>query len=161
MDPHKPSPAVFGRHDHSSCIATALVAAEGACRAHGLHLTAVRRRVLEILLETHVALGAYDLLARLRAEGFAAQPPVAYRALGFLIAAGLVHRIEGLNAYVACARPGTGHDPAFMICRTCRTVAEGEAPAPLTPGAEAQGFRIERAVVEAMGLCPACAGAAA
>jgi len=155
------APPAFARHDHAACIADTLAAAEAACAARGLQLTPVRRRVLELLLESHVALGAYDLLPRLREDGFAAQPPVAYRALAFLIEAGLAHRIEGLNAFVACARPGEAHDPAFMVCRTCHRVAEGEAPARLAPGTEAQGFRIEHAVVEAMGLCPACRGDAA
>lgn len=151
-----PSTTAFTRHDHAACVEDALAMAEAECAARGLQLTPVRRRVLEILLESHVALGAYDLLPRLKADGFAAQPPVAYRALTFLIEAGFAHRIEGLNAFVACARPGQTHDPAFMICRTCHRVAEGEAPARLSPGSEAQGFRIEHAVVEAMGLCPAC-----
>ncbi len=47
-------------------------------------MTPVRRRVLEILLEKHRAMGAYDVLDRLAAEGFGNQPPVAYRALDFL-----------------------------------------------------------------------------
>lgn len=149
-------PAAFVCHNHAACIADALAVAEAECAARGLHLTPVRRRVLEILLEAHEALGAYDLLPRLKADGFAAQPPVAYRALAFLIDAGLAHRIEGLNAFVACARPGQAHDPAFMICRACHRVAEGETPARLSPGAEPYGFRIEHSVVEAMGLCPAC-----
>ena len=151
-----PATAAFSHHDHAACVTSALATAEAECAARGLQLTPVRRRVLEILLESHVAIGAYDLLPRLENDGFSAQPPVAYRALTFLIEAGFAHRIEGLNAFVACARPGQSHDPAFMICRTCHRVAEGEAPARLSSGAEAQGFRIEHAVVEAMGLCPAC-----
>lgn len=153
--------AAFTSHDHAACVRDALAAAEARCTARGAHLTPVRRRVLELLLESHRAMGAYDVLARLDAEGMGSQPPVAYRALGFLVEQGLAHRIERLNAFVACTHPGAAHDPAFLICRACRKVAEADSPDPaLAPEAEAAGFRIERTVVEAEGLCPACQEAA-
>lgn len=111
--------------------------------------------MLEILLESHVAMGAYDVLERLRSEGRAAQPPTAYRALTFLTDNGFAHRIERLNAFVACSRPGCArHDPAFLICTGCGKVGEGEAPA-VTAG-DSEGFRVDHVVVEAEGLCPAC-----
>ncbi len=146
----------FAAHDHQRCIASALSAAETTCAAADLRLTPVRRRTLEILLEAHEAVGAYDVLARLDADGFGDKPPVAYRALTFLVDAGLAHRIERLNAFVACTHPGAAHDPAFMICKTCGTVAEGEAAGAMQSSAAAAGFQIERTVVEATGLCPAC-----
>ncbi|WP_340107408.1 Fur family transcriptional regulator [Pikeienuella sp. HZG-20] len=152
------SPAMQA-HDHAACVRRALAEAGAAAAATGANFTPVRRRALEILLESHVALGAYDLLRRLDAEGFGAQPPVAYRALDFLVANGFAHRIERLNAFVACMRPGEGHAPAFMICRKCRAVAETEArPAQTALGRNARelGFEIERTVVEAEGLCPTC-----
>ena len=58
--------------------------------------------VLEILLESHRAMGAYEVLERLAAEGFGKQPPVAYRALDFLVEHGLALRVRRLNAYAAC-----------------------------------------------------------
>jgi Fur family transcriptional regulator, zinc uptake regulator len=125
-------------------------------------LTPARRRVLEILLESHAALGAYDVLARLDAEGLGSKPPVAYRALGFLVDQGFVHRIERLNAFVACAHPGAAHDPAFMICRSCGMIAEARtADQSLSQTAAATGFRVEQTVIEAEGLCPTCQNAAA
>jgi Fur family zinc uptake transcriptional regulator len=146
----------FHRHDHASCVAGALGMAEQTCRETGVQFTPTRRRVLEILLESHSAMGAYDVLARLSAEGIGSKPPVAYRALGFLVDHGLAHRIEKLNAYVACAHPGAAHDPAFMICRACGSVAEAQSDAPLRASAEQSGFRVESTVIEAEGLCPAC-----
>lgn len=148
-------------HDHAHCVARALARAEEVAATTGARLTPVRRRALEILAESHTALGAYDLLERLAAEGFGAQPPVAYRALEFLTSHGLAHRIERLNAFVACAHPvdAADHDPAFMICRECRAVAETAQPRgadALGRAAAAAGFAIEERVVEAMGLCPAC-----
>jgi Fur family zinc uptake transcriptional regulator len=149
-------PHAFDRHDHRACVADALGAAEAACAEGGLSLTPLRRRTLEILLESHAALGAYDVLARLEAEGFGSKPPVAYRALSFLVDNGFAHRIEGLSAFVACARPGAPHEPSFLVCRACRRVAEEAVAPPLAPEAEAEGFTVERTVVEAQGLCQTC-----
>lgn len=152
----------FAPHDHAACAADALDVARATCAAKGLRLTPARERVLSILLETHAALGAYEVLERLRADGFSAAPPMAYRALDFLTEHGFAHRIEKLNAFVACGRlseDATGA-PAFLICRACCQVAETSAApalAALAPQAEALGFRPERVVVEIEGLCPACA----
>jgi Fur family zinc uptake transcriptional regulator len=153
--PSSPAPPRgFAVHDHEGCVRSGLDAAETACRARGLRLTPTRRRVLEILLEEHSAKGAYDILRRLGA----AQPPVAYRALSFLVEAGLAHRIQRLNAFVACARPGTDHAAAFLICRGCGAVAETAADPEqaLAPSAAETGFAIDDAVLEAEGLCPSC-----
>lgn len=157
-----PDPA-FAAHDHAHCAADALARAEVVTGARGARLTPVRRRVLEILLEEHRALGAYDVLARLAAEGFGNQPPVAYRALEFLVDQGLAHRIQRLNAFTACAHPGEIHAPAFLICSGCQTVAEAAAApvrAALDAAAADLGFVIERSTIEALGLCPNCRAAA-
>ena len=149
----------FAAHDHAHCAHDALLRAEALTAATGARLTPVRRRVLEILLEEHKALGAYDVLARLATEGFGNQPPVAYRALEFLVDQGLAHRIQRLNAFTACVHPGEDHAPAFLICRICHAVAEAEATAArasLDAEAARAGFRVERSTIEALGLCPAC-----
>lgn len=154
------APLGFARHDHSACVALGLSDAETRCTDEGLRFTPVRRKVLEILLQQHRALGAYAILDRLRDAGFGSQPPVAYRALDFLVAHGLAHKIERLNAFIACAHPHEPHAPAFMICRLCDGVAEarsGPARGALGAAARATGFRIERTMVEAEGVCPACA----
>lgn len=154
----------FSRHDHAHCAQGALTTAEAIVAERGLRLTPVRRRTLEILLETHRAMGAYEVLDRLAAEGFGTQPPVAYRALDFLVEQGFVHRIRRLNAFMACLHPGKAHAPAFFICRTCNAVAEapGDAVrAAMENAATGLGFVIERANAEALGLCPACAKGAA
>lgn len=156
-------PSDFANHDHAACIARGLARAEATCRAAGLRLTAQRRRVLEILLEQHRAMGAYEVLDHLAREGHGAQPPVAYRALDFLVENGLAHRIERLNAFVACTHVGD-HAPVFLICRQCGAVAEADwqpQKGALGRTARAAGFRLEQVVSEAIGLCPACQDAAA
>lgn len=149
----------FERHDHAHCIRSSVAAAAARCEADGLQFTPIRRRVLEILLEQHRAMGAYDILEILRGEGHAAQPPVAYRALEFLTAHGFAHRIELLNAFTACHHNDTSHSPAFLICDTCHAVAEAPSD-PARDGlmrtAKTAGFTIKRSVIEAMGRCPNC-----
>ena len=149
----------FEKHDHTACIHDGAAAAAAYCDRHGLQFTPQRRRVLEILLEGHRALGAYDILERLRQEGLGAQPPVAYRALDFLTSHGFAHKIERLNAFIACAHMGERHAPAFLICRSCSSVAEAYADptkGDLGRAAREAGFTIERAVIEVEGLCPNC-----
>lgn len=158
-----PDAPAFSRHDHASCIAETVTRAEEICARDGLRLTPARRRVLEILLAEHRAMGAYEILDVLRAEGLGAQPPVAYRALDFLVANGFAHKIERLNAFVACTHPGEAHAPAFLICRKCGRVAETSAAGQggrLGAAAREAGFAIERTVMEAEGLCPVCAAEA-
>ena len=155
----KNGPLGFAQHDHSTCMSDALTTADARCAADGLRFTPVRRKVLEILLQDHRALGAYTILDRLREDGFGSQPPVAYRALDFLVANGLAHKIERLNAFIACAHTNHSHTPAFMICRLCDAVAEAlssETRGALRDAAGATGFRIERTVIEAEGICPSC-----
>jgi len=153
----------FAKHNHARCIRSAIQAAEDSCAQNRLQFTKTRRRVLEILLSQHRAMGAYEILEVLSGEGANAQPPVAYRALDFLVSNGFAHRVEKLNAYIACSHPGTEHAPAFMICRGCNAVAEAcinrgdQAPKSMFGGAaQAAGFQVESAVIEASGLCPSC-----
>lgn len=156
-------PPAFGHHDHGRCAAEALAQADALVAARGLKLTPVRRRTLEILLEAHRALGAYEVLDRLGGEGYGRQPPVAYRALDFLVENGLAHRITRLNAFAACLHPAEAHQPLFLICRACNALAEApgaEVRAAVEAAGAVRGFRVERASVEAVGLCPACAAAA-
>jgi Fur family zinc uptake transcriptional regulator len=154
----------FTHHDHQHCISQAMSAAEETCAEQGLQLTPQRRRVLEILLEEHRAMGAYELLDVLRAEGIGAQPPTVYRALDFLVSNGFAHKIERLNAFVACAHPGERHAPAFLICSDCKAVAEmpsREIAQAVRNAAGTLDFEVTRMVIEAEGRCPDCRTAAA
>ncbi len=157
--PPSQSNAAFCPHDHAHCSADVLAFADQMVQQSGLRLTPVRRRALEILLENHQAMGAYDVLERLAQDGFGNQPPVAYRALDFLVANGLAHRVRRLNAYAACMHPQTDHTPVFMICKRCHAVAETVAQdvrTAIATAAAAADFSIERVNVEVLGLCPGC-----
>jgi Fur family transcriptional regulator, zinc uptake regulator len=153
----------FAHHDHAHCAGDTLAKADALAEARGARLTPVRRRALEILLEAHRAMGAYEVLERLGAEGFGKQPPVAYRALDFLVEQGFAHRIRRLNAFTACMHPDEAHHAAFLICKVCDAVAEapaGQALVALEGAAGELGFVIERSNIEAVGTCPACREAA-
>lgn len=127
--------------------------------------------ILEVLESEHRPLSAYDLLDRLRPTGIAA-PLTVYRALDKLIAAGKVHRVESLNAFVACRHEGHHHDApsddvprqavGFAICDRCGAVEEFAEPdvfAALMTSLVARGFHPRASAIEVRGLCAACGGA--
>ena len=152
-------PFKTGSHDHDRCIDLALAEAESACRKQHLRFTELRRRVLELVWSRHIPMKAYDILDELCRDGRAAAPPTVYRALDFLLTAGLVHRIESLNAYVGRGGPGKPHIGQFLICRQCNAVAEIDAPAitqALTQDAKRLGFRADTQTIEIKGLCSEC-----
>lgn len=129
------------------------------CQQRGARFTPIRRRVLEMIAETPGSLKAYDLLDRLAEEHAAARPPTVYRALEFLIDQGLVHRIESLNAYVACPCPEHVHGFQLLICRHCGRVEElhlDEINDHLARRARELGFEIQRQTIELLGQCDAC-----
>lgn len=150
------------RHDHAPCVRGALDAADALARRRGLRFTPMRRRVLEIVLSGHEPMGAYDILHALGEAPGARKPapPTVYRALDFLRREGLVHRIDTLNAFVACFAPEHGHRAHFLLCRQCGCVAEiahGALDRALADAAADAGFSVERETVEIAGLCAGCA----
>lgn len=162
----------LGAEMFSPATQALLACAEGHCARRGVRLTALRRTVLGLVIESPRPAGAYDLLARLEPAHGHAAPPTVYRALEFLLAEGLIHRIERLSAYVACvhhlqhhhAQATSGHTAQFLICRNCGRVTElhdAELAAALARATSGQGFRPDSATVEALGLCTGCAPAEA
>ncbi len=144
----------------------ALQAAVTRAEAVGERFTLPRQRVLRLLLEAGRPLKAYDVIAATGRDGSQANPPTVYRALEFLTRLGLVHRIESDASYVVCSHSGHdhGHPPLMMVCDRCGSVAETrleDIDTTARQAAAAQGFVLERLVVEARGLCAACTGAGA
>src|ERR1700754_2294320 len=162
MTPTKPAfPAPD--HDHGRCAADAIRHAEQVCRERSQKFTPIRRHVLQALLSSHRPLGAYEVIDALAKSMPRPAPITVYRALEFLIANGLVHRIESRNAYLACAHD---HDAtsmvAFLICEKCGSV--GEIPAApiaqsLNAAARTSGFAPKMSVVEITGTCAHCQAA--
>lgn len=147
------------RHDHGHCIETALSDAEAVCADSQARLTPLRRRVLEIVWQSHQPLGAYAILDELAKDGRRGAPPTVYRALDFLQEHGLVHRIASLNAFVGCSHPGHATQGQFLICTQCTTAVElvdAEVERRIRRSANALGFEAAGYLVEVTGLCPDC-----
>jgi Fur family zinc uptake transcriptional regulator len=146
-------------HDHSQCVTSALTQAEALCHQQGLRLTDIRRRVLELVWDSHAPAKAYEILGQLHKENPRAAPPTVYRALDFLLEVGLVHRIESCNAYVGCGNPATPHGGQFLICNKCHAVAEIDDPQItrlLSQEAAQLNFKADQQTVEIHGICPEC-----
>lgn len=168
---HSHSPAasdVFAApgHDHRACAGDLIRRAEEVCAARGARLTEIRRNVLGALAADHAPAGAYEVIERLAANGGKPLAPVTvYRALDFLLAQGLAHRIESRNAYVACSREhghADGVEPVvILICEHCGSVGEAAAGVfaeALETLASASGFRPRAPVIEISGECGHCRG---
>ncbi|MDP6565758.1 MAG: Fur family transcriptional regulator [Alphaproteobacteria bacterium] len=146
-------------HDHDACVQTALAAAATSCARDGKRLTPLRRRVLELVWRSHRPVGAYDLLALLQVERGRVAPPTVYRALEFLRHQGLVHRLDSLNAFIGCDRPGHGHQGHFLICQQCGAAVEvrdGNLSGAIDRLADRSGFAIAAETVELTGHCAGC-----
>jgi Fur family zinc uptake transcriptional regulator len=146
---------------HGAGLTAALAQAERRCATAGERLTAPRRRVLELLLEAGQPVKAYDLMAGVGPAGETAKPPTVYRALEFLARAGLAHRLESLNAYMACRLGEGDHAAGFLICDCCGAAREIH---PMTPvevreAARDAGYVLTGITVEAHGRCADCAAA--
>ena len=147
-------------HDHERCTADALKHAEVLCAERSQRLTPIRRQVLEVLLESHNPLGAYEIMDRAAARGPRPAPITIYRALDFLRENGLVHRIESRNAFVACVGTHASGDlVVFLICERCGAVGEASSAAvadQLKSAARAAGFLPKAPVIEIGGICSHC-----
>lgn len=154
------TPLACSHHDHGHCISDALAAARQLCLSRGVRLTDLRLQVLELIWQNHKPLGAYTLMDMLaQASTRRVAPPTVYRALDFLLEQGLVHRINGLNAFIGCPTPNHQHQSHFLICRQCGVAVEMEQPAlaqHILDAAQAVGFSVESQSLEVMGRCVAC-----
>jgi Fur family zinc uptake transcriptional regulator len=123
-------------------------------------LTRNQGLVLGALSASPAPLSAYDILDRLRIEGLRA-PLQIYRALDKLVERGLAHRLESLNAFVACADTHCHRKGliAFAICERCGKVdefADEVIEDRLGKWADNKGFRVERTTMEIRGRCAEC-----
>lgn len=141
-------------NDHKS-LSERVEAARQIVMNAGERFTPLREHVLELIITDGGAIKAYDLLDRLSPDLGSPKPPTVYRALEFLSKHGLIHRVEALNAFIACDHDHQGHLAEFFICETCHKVEERHAHdhADCKP----DGFQIRRSVVEHYGQCSLCA----
>ena len=146
-------------HAHSHSLSHQLQEAEKICAARKERLTPQRREVYLLLLQEGRPLKAYDLLRRLSTKTRAVKPPTVYRALDFLLKMGLVHRVEALDAFLACLHQHPHHSSQLLVCGQCGDVRElhgklfDEAVQKL---AKSASFTPSASTVEIQGCCAAC-----
>jgi len=151
-------------HMHGDSQEAALTLAEEYCRERGEKLTPIRRKVLELLLNSGRATKAYSLLDEMRQIHPGSAPPTVYRALDFLLSAGLVHRIESINAFTVCHDLTQCQHGILVVCQQCGTVTELHQPKlrqALVAQIEDAGYRLASDEIELKGLCAACQAAEA
>ena len=133
-------------------------AAGGSPPVKSRQLNANDQSVLGALGRSARPLSAYDILDRTR-SGTLKAPVQVYRSLQKLEQRGLVHRIEALNAFIACSGgPHAHHRPGFVICRECGAVREfkDERIGEVAAAAAGPDFCVELISLEIYGNCGAC-----
>jgi Fur family transcriptional regulator, zinc uptake regulator len=122
---------------------------------------ASHEQVYRVLRSARGLMTAYEILDAVRPKGISA-PPTVYRALNRLMRDGLAHRLESMNAYVACADPQHRHETAiFAICHDCGHIdemPEGGVVERLIRKISKHGFAVDQTTIEIQGLCASCVG---
>lgn len=129
------------------------------CAENALRASEPRRFVLEIIAAAKKPITAYEILDALAAKIKSPKPPTVYRALEALSEHGFVHRIESLNAYLACHENHRHQGSQYMICDNCGSVSEihlCSIPEALLKQAAEKSFKTAYWNVELHGLCSAC-----
>ena len=145
-------------------INKAIQAAADHCQQQGKRLTQQRQQVLSLILSINTPATAYQLLDLLKKDHLPnAQPPTIYRALEFFLDAGLIHRIESNNTYIACdhIQCSHAHQPTqFLLCDVCGSVAETtlkpEQLSAMQESAAQYGFALNDRSLELHGVCEQC-----
>jgi len=136
-----------------------MCSARTVCSRLGLRLTPIRSRVLELISRRHAPIGAYEILAALSDKDGALAPPTVYRALKFLLDAGLIHRVDSINAFVTCETPQRAHAGLFLVCHSCkRTIelADDSISRFMQQKIRSAGFTDQVRDIEVKGLCAEC-----
>ncbi len=139
---------------------SAIKALETYAKQHDLRITPPRIFALEVIAASPKPLTAYEVLEALGGKLDNPKPPTAYRALEFLSQHGFIHRIESLNAYVACGENHHHLGSQFMICDACGRVEEVHLchiPKGLETQAADKGFALSHWNAELHGRCRDCA----
>lgn len=125
-------------------------------KTRGERLTDPRRRVMAALIKQKSPQTAYMIVEKIKGM----KPMSVYRALDFLAAQGLAHRIESLNAYVPCVESHCAHkDSQYLICDDCGKVEELHNHAIdnfIAQSLKKSRFHVTRKTLELHGRCSNC-----
>lgn len=146
--------------DDSSTLAAWQAGVRRHAGSHGLVLTPMRQRVLDLLRKADEPIGAYALRDCLEQTlSRRVSPPTVYRALDYLQRGGLATRIESRNAWIACDRPAAEGVLLYCVCSACGSVVQSQAVAAhaeLLALASRRGFAARGCTLEVSGLCACC-----
>lgn len=125
--------------------------------AHGGRVTRTRLAVLETLQAEGQPLSHDELAAALERGGQRHDRVTLYRALDWLVAQDIAHRVAGSDRVwrFAVARP-EAHQHAHFHCAGCGQVMCLEDLLPSFAIALPSGYRMDRAELTLHGACPAC-----
>ncbi len=124
----------------------------------------MQTEILSILRDSRSSHSAYTLLDRLQETYPKIAPPTVYRALAALGERGQIHRLESLNAYVACQSVAHTQTSVLSICEDCGVVEETFEPdifSRLSAALRKSGFSAQRHIIEVNGICASCGPAQA
>ena len=118
--------------------------------------------VMNLLSEAKGPLSAYQILHDLNDHGFRG-PTQVYRVLDKLLELGMVHRLESMNAFVACQQEKC-HETnkeinLFTICKICGSVQEllSNGLKNLVKSlSKDNNFLLKSSVLELNGVCSKC-----
>ncbi len=119
----------------------------------------MQTEILSILRDCKSPHSAYDLLESLKDIYPKIAPPTVYRALAALVERGQIHRLESLNAYIACQSEAHHQASVLSICEDCGAVEENFEPdivSRLSAALRKSGFSAQRHIIEVNGICESC-----
>lgn len=123
-------------------------------------LTHNQQIVYDVLSSTDTPKTAYEILdTDIARENGLKAPLTIYRALDSLLDKALVHRIESLNAFIACDHGPHPEPAAFLICRICKKTSEitlENCKEVFVATARKNKFLVEHVNIEMTGMCAGC-----
>ena len=143
---------------HNKCTKKAIKAADQYCNSRGLRFTSIRKKVLEIIWETHNPIKAYDILDKLKGIG-AEKPPTVYRALNFLLDNRLIHKLSSQQSYIGCEHANAHDQCYFLSCTECGDITEccsKELDNAFSKVVKKAKFNQSNVVCEISGICSIC-----
>lgn len=121
-------------------------------------LTARQKLIYDFLRQEKTAQSAYDILDAVRDHGIRA-PSQIYRELNKLLDGGFVHKVESLNAFIACRQNHDIGQSVVTICNSCGLVKEISAPdfsGYFDTFDNLDDFSPQEVTVEVKGSCSVC-----
>ena len=145
--------------DHDRACKSVLQSAENHCKKQGVRFTAIRKQILQLISQSHHAVKAYDLLEEIKSDFKNAKPTTVYRALDFLLKEGFIHKVESLNAFIACNQGHCNYKGMLLICTQCHEIeekTENNMIKTVTTELQQSSFISQIKTIEVQGICVNC-----